>query len=123
MGPLVSPLVTDLLLKYSDRNIFEYFIRRTGHVTRSRTRLLTTFRSCHLIVNRKLPDGCRYVCDFIEDDFFVGGFLLYFWNGLHVQTLTIFSRYYLHLGEKLNVSTASDSIFTVLFTILKVLID
>ena len=26
MGPLVSPLVTDLLLKYSDRNIFEYFI-------------------------------------------------------------------------------------------------
>ena len=41
MGPLVSPLVTDLLLIYSDRNIFEYFIWRTGHVTRSRTRLIT----------------------------------------------------------------------------------
>ena len=39
MGPLVSPLVTDLLLKYSDRNIFEYFIGQTGHVTRLQTRL------------------------------------------------------------------------------------
>ena len=31
--------VTDLIKKYSARTIFEYFIRKTRHVARSRTRL------------------------------------------------------------------------------------
>ena len=40
---------------------------------------MTTFQSCHLIVNRKLPHDRRHVCDFIDADFFVGEvFLLYF---------------------------------------------
>ena len=34
---------------------------------------------------------------------FGGVFLLFFRNGLHPQTLT-FSRYYAHLGERLNIS-------------------
>ena len=31
---------------------------------------MTTFRSCYLIVNRKLPDDRRHVRDFIDADFF-----------------------------------------------------
>ena len=48
-------------------------------------------------------------------------FLLYFWNGLHPQTLTfshyyehnIVSRYYAHFGKTLNISTANDWTFPV----------
>ena len=40
---------------------------------------MTTFQSCHLIVNIKLADDHRCVCDFIEADFFSIGevFLLH----------------------------------------------
>ena len=50
---------------------------------------MTTFWSCHLIVNRTLADDRRRVGDFIDADFSVNKvFLLYFRNGLHPQTLT-----------------------------------
>ena len=52
---------------------------------------MTPFRSCHLIVNRKLVDDRRHLCDFIDTDFFIGKVLpIYFWNALHPQTLTFF---------------------------------
>ena len=52
---------------------------------------MTTFRSCRLIVNRKLPNDCRHVCEFIDADFFIVElFLLYFWNRFHQQTLIFF---------------------------------
>ena len=38
---------------------------------------MTTFRSCHLIVNRKLPDDCRHVRDFVEADLVVGEVFLF----------------------------------------------
>ena len=42
---------------------------------------MTTFRSCHLMVHRKLADDRRHVGDFIDADFFVGEvFLLCFFN-------------------------------------------
>ena len=45
---------------------------------------MTTFRSCHPIVNRTLVNDHRHVRDFIDAEFFIGEvFLLYFWNGLH----------------------------------------
>ena len=31
---------------------------------------MTIFLSCHLIANRKLPNDCRHVRDFIDADFF-----------------------------------------------------
>ena len=34
---------------------------------------MTKFWSCHLIVNRKLPDDRRHVRDFIDADFFCCG--------------------------------------------------
>ena len=34
---------------------------------------MTTFRSCHLIVNRNLPDDRRHVRDFIDAEFFCLG--------------------------------------------------
>ena len=34
---------------------------------------MTNFRSCRLIVNRKLPYDPRHVCDFIDADFFHWG--------------------------------------------------
>ena len=50
---------------------------------------MITFRSCHLIVNRTLPDDHRRVCDFIDNNSFRwGGISIYFLNGLHPQTLT-----------------------------------
>ena len=52
-----NTIVTDLLLKYSDRNIFEYFIRRTGHVTRSRTRLQSAFRVLIIGQQKSLQQG------------------------------------------------------------------
>ena len=57
MGPLVSPLVIDLILKYSDPNNFEYFIRRTGHVTRSRTRLISQVWYFQVVLPSYLVSG------------------------------------------------------------------
>ena len=52
---------------------------------------MTISRSFHLILNKKHLDDRRYVRDFIGADFSVRDiFLLYFWNGLHPQTLTFF---------------------------------
>ena len=34
---------------------------------------MITFRSCHLIVNRKPADDCRHVRDIIDADFFSWG--------------------------------------------------
>ena len=31
---------------------------------------MTSLRSCHLIVNRKLADDCRRAHDFVDADFF-----------------------------------------------------
>ena len=62
---------------------------------------MTSFRSCHLIVNRKLPDDRRRVRDFIDADFFVGEiFILYFWNGLHPQTPTFSPTILLVWGKR-----------------------
>ena len=48
--------------------------------------------------------------------FFVGEvFLLYFWDGLHLQTLIFFLAITL-IWEMLNISTANDSTFTVIGT-------
>ena len=47
--------------------------------------------------------------DFTDADFFR-------WSGISTlfsKTLTFFSHNYAHLGEKLNLSTANDSTFTV----------
>ena len=63
---------------------------------------MTNFRSCHLIVNRKLAhDRSSRVCDFIDPDFSVGEVLLiYFLNGLHPQTLTFSFAITLILGKR-----------------------
>ena len=67
------------------------------------------------MANRKLPGDRRYARDFIDADFFIGeAFIIYFQNGLHLQTLTFF-LYFAHLGETLNISTANDFIFTAIF--------
>ena len=34
---------------------------------------MTTFRSCHLIANRKLADDRRHDCDFMDANFFRWG--------------------------------------------------
>ena len=41
---------------------------------------MTTFQSCLLIVNRKLPDDRRHVHDFIEAVFHWGGISTLFFN-------------------------------------------
>ena len=46
---------------------------------------MSTFGSCHLIINRLITNGC----DFKDADFFKGEVLLiHFLNGLHSQTPT-----------------------------------
>ena len=53
---------------------------------------MTTFWSCHLIVNRTIADDRRHGRDLIDTEFSHWEvFLLYFWNGLNPQTLTFFS--------------------------------
>ena len=59
---------------------------------------MTTFWSCHFIVNRKLLDDCRHVRDFIDVDFFLSGgisTLCLEWTAS--TNAKIFSRYYAHL--------------------------
>ena len=75
---------------------------------------MTIFWSCHLIVNRKLIDDRRHVHNFIDaDSFHWGGIstLLFKWT-LSTNT-DIFCRYFAHFREMLNISTATDSTFTV----------
>ena len=52
---------------------------------------MTTFQSCHLIVNRNIADDRRHVRDFIDTDFSHWEvFLLYFWNEFNPQMLIFF---------------------------------
>ena len=76
---------------------------------------MTTFWSCHLIVNKNLPDDCRHVRDFIDVDFFSigGGISTSFLGWTPSTNANIFSHYYAHLGETLNISTANDCTITV----------
>ena len=77
---------------------------------------MTTFRSCHLIVNRKLADDRRHVCDFKDADFFRWGCIsTLFLECTPSTNIKICSRYYAHLGETSYISTADDFIFTILF--------
>ena len=53
---------------------------------------MVSFRSCHLIVSRKLADGGWYVFYFIKADYFIREvYLLDFLNRLHAQKETFFS--------------------------------
>ena len=75
---------------------------------------MTTFRSCHLIVNRKPAGDRRHDHNFIDADFFrqggISNLLLEWTPSTDANT---FSRYYAHFGKMLNISTANDSTFTV----------
>ena len=76
---------------------------------------MTTLRSCHLIVNRKLTDDHRHVHHFIDTDFFSWGGISTLFLGCTPSTdAKICSRSYTHFGKTLNISNASDSTFTVL---------
>ena len=74
---------------------------------------MTNFRSCHPIVNRKLPDDRRHVRDFIDADFLLGRYFYFIFEMDSIHKHYIFSRYDTHFGETLNISAASDSTFTV----------
>ena len=51
---------------------------------------MTTFRSCRLIVNRKLTDDRTHVCDFIDVAFLHwGGIYTLFWEWNPSKMLTI----------------------------------
>ena len=58
---------------------------------------MTTFRSCHLIVNRKLPDDRRHDCDFIDADHW-GGISSIFFNWTQSTNANI--GYYAQLGKR-----------------------
>ena len=74
---------------------------------------MATFWSCHLIVDRKLPDDRRRARDFIDTDFFVGKILLlYFFKWTRSTNANNFSCYYTHFGKMLDVSTTNDCTFT-----------
>ena len=76
--------------------------------------MMTTCRSCHLIVNRKLADDHRYVLDFKYADFFpLGGISTLFFKWTQSTNANIFSRYYAHFRKTLNIATANDCTFTV----------
>ena len=63
---------------------------------------MTTFRSCHLIVNRKLPNDRRHVLDFIDAGFVLVGryfYSVFFLNGFYPQTPTFFLSIMLILGK------------------------
>ena len=71
---------------------------------------MTTFRSCHLIVNRKLPDDRRHVHDFIDADFFhCGDISTIFLEWTPSTNITSILAILLILGEMLNISTTNDS--------------
>ena len=56
--------------------------------------------SCHLIINRKLPDDRKHVHDLIDADLFGEEVVLFLClNGLHPQTLTFFLTITLMLGK------------------------
>ena len=75
---------------------------------------MTTFWSCHLIVNRKLLDDRSRVHDFIDADFCRwGGASTLFLKWTPSTIANIFSCYYAHFGKMLNISTTNDSTFTV----------
>ena len=77
---------------------------------------MTTLRSC------RLADDRRHVHDFIDADFFRWQGILTLFLGWNPSTnAKIFSRYYAHLGETLNISTANDCTFTVPFAPAKIL--
>ena len=62
---------------------------------------MTTFWSCHLIVDRKLPDYCKHIRDFIDADFYRWrGFSTLFFNGLHPKTLIFCLTILLILGKR-----------------------
>ena len=74
--------------------------------------MMTTFRSCHVIINRKLADDCRYARDF-ADFFRLGSIYTLFCRWIPSTNANIFSFYNAHFGKTLNISTANDSTFIV----------
>ena len=75
---------------------------------------MTTFWSCHLIVNKKNPDDCRYVRDFIDAGFLRwGGISTLFLKWTPSTNANIYSHYYAPFAKMLNISTANDSTLTV----------
>ena len=61
---------------------------------------MTTFRSCHLMINRKLSDDCRHVRDFMDADFLCwGGNSTLFLEWIPSMNANIFSRYYSFRGN------------------------
>ena len=74
---------------------------------------MTTFRSCHLIVNRKLCYDRRHAHNFIDAAFPLGGTYSPFLKWTPSTNANIFSHYFAHFGKMLSISTANDSTFIV----------
>ena len=76
---------------------------------------MTTFWSCHLIVNRKLPkDDHRRIRDLIgADSSHCGGISTSCLEWTPSTNVNMFSRYCAHFGKTLNISTANGSTSTV----------
>ena len=75
---------------------------------------MTTFLSCHLIVNRKLPDDRRHVSDFLDaDSFRWGSISTLFLEWTPSTNTNIFSCYYAHMKENVKYFYRNDSSFTV----------
>ena len=75
---------------------------------------MTTFWSCHLIVNKKLLDDRRHVHDFIDADYFCwGGISTLFLEWTPSTDTNIFFTLLRTYRETLNISTANDCTLTV----------
>ena len=68
-GPWILNHDSDVLIDYTIHTHNTVSFHLSCHV-------MTTFHSCHLIINRKLTNDCRYVRDFIDADFHVREVLL-----------------------------------------------
>ena len=75
---------------------------------------MTNFLSCHLIVDRDLPNDCRHVRDFIDADFLsLERYSTLFLKSTPFTNANNFSHRYAHFGKTLDTSTTNDSTSTV----------